>query len=303
MSVLKTAVSFSIVLGLFAPSFAFAQTSTTSATTLVNQIQTFQSQINALKAQQQEAIAALVTTLKQGTTSDQVAVLQALLASDPSIYPEGIISGYFGKLTAQAVKRFQKMNGLDQVGNVGPKTLKMLQKLLDKYPLAFGSASTTSATGNRGQGNYRRLCAIIPPGHLIAPGWLKKHASEDGMIVSECQSQNLPKGIRDALEGKRGSDTTTDIVAPTISRVETRDIATTTAVVRWETNEKATSQVEYGISTSYGSSTALSLSLVKLHNVTLSGLTASTTYYYRVASKDAANNLATSSTQSFVTTN
>src|SRR3989344_1357588 len=45
--------------------------------------------------------------LALGMKGDDVLRLQALLASDKEIYTEGTVSGYFGNLTAQAVKRFQ----------------------------------------------------------------------------------------------------------------------------------------------------------------------------------------------------
>ncbi|MFH1956809.1 MAG: carboxypeptidase regulatory-like domain-containing protein, partial [Patescibacteria group bacterium] len=48
------------------------------------------------------------STLRYGMTSDDVKRLQELLASDSEIYPEGIISGWFGQLTRKAVMAFQK---------------------------------------------------------------------------------------------------------------------------------------------------------------------------------------------------
>jgi phosphodiesterase/alkaline phosphatase D-like protein len=66
---------------------------------------------------------------------------------------------------------------------------------------------------------------------------------------------------------------------------------TTTASIIWTTDEPATSEVEYGLTTSYGS-TASSLlpALVTDHSVSLRGLDPSTTYHYRVKSEDAAGN-------------
>src|SRR5439155_11914630 len=60
------------------------------------------------------------------------------------------------------------------------------------------------------------------------------------------------------------------------------------------TNEACDSQVDYGLTTAYGNSTPLNLSLLTAHAVTLTGLLATTTYHYRVKSRDAAGNLATS---------
>lgn len=321
MVTFKKLLAGSLLAALLAPAFAFAQTSTTSATAIVGQIQTLQGQINALQAQQQTAIATLVSMLKQGSTGDQVTILQALLAADTSIYPEGLVTGYFGKLTAQAVKRFQKQNGIDQVGFVGPKTLKKLQELLNKHPLAFATASSTSSTAtttpwanNKGKSAEKRLCAAVPPGHLVAPGWLRKHEGEDKPVVPTCQT--LPKGIKDLLENGRGdsedednnSTTTppvTDVTAPTISNIAVSNLATSTATVAWTTNENATGKVYYATSSPVDLSTAPTMSdtsLVTSHSFGLTGLATSTTYYYVLESKDAAANTATTSAQSLVTT-
>jgi hypothetical protein len=74
------------------------------------------------------------------------------------------------------------------------------------------------------------------------------------------------------------------------------------ANVSWTTDEPADSQVEYGTSATYGSSSTVAAALVTSHTMTLSGLNAATTYHYRVKSRDAAGNLATSTDGSFATT-
>src|SRR5438876_1121399 len=73
------------------------------------------------------------------------------------------------------------------------------------------------------------------------------------------------------------------------------------AALTWTTNEPADSQVEYGLTTSYGSATTVNASLVTAHVVTFSGLATGTTYHYRVKSKDAAGNLAMSGDFTFAT--
>lgn len=67
-----------------------------------------------------------------GGKSNDVSKLQAFLAGDKALYPEGIISGYFGQLTKAAVIRFQKKHGLPQVGRVGPMTRKKLAEVFGK---------------------------------------------------------------------------------------------------------------------------------------------------------------------------
>lgn len=67
-----------------------------------------------------------------GMTSSGVYRLQQLLATDSEIYPEGIVSGYFGHKTREAVERFQLKHGVVSsnkdvgYGFVGPKTRVML---------------------------------------------------------------------------------------------------------------------------------------------------------------------------------
>lgn len=113
---------------------------------------------------------------------------------------------------------------------------------------------------------------------------------------------------RDAAGNRAtGSDatftTTADVAAPVISAITVGTIRGTTAVVAWSTDEASDSQVEYGLTAAYGSITTIDASLVSAHSVPLSGLTVSTLYHYRVLSRDAAGNLATSSDGTFTTTN
>ncbi|MFA6004252.1 MAG: Ig-like domain-containing protein, partial [Elusimicrobiota bacterium] len=79
-------------------------------------------------------------------------------------------------------------------------------------------------------------------------------------------------------------------------------LTSASAVISWATNEAADTQVEYGPTTSYGQSSALNASKVTSHSASLSGLSASTLYHFRVKSRDAAGNLATSGDFSFTTT-
>ena len=95
--------------------------------------------------------------------------------------------------------------------------------------------------------------------------------------------------------------TVADATGPVISAVTASGITNTAAVIGWTTNEASDSQVEYGTTTSYGSSTGLDTSLVTVHTLSLSGLAANTQYHYRVRSRDAAGNLTISGDATFTT--
>ncbi len=92
-----------------------------------------------------------------------------------------------------------------------------------------------------------------------------------------------------------------DSTPPVISSVFASNITSSSATISWSTDEAADSQVEYGLTQSYGSQTALDANLLTSHSQNLLGLTASTTYHFFVKSKDLAGNLATSTDYTFTT--
>lgn len=92
----------------------------------------------------------------------------------------------------------------------------------------------------------------------------------------------------------------TDTTAPVISSVTSSGITETEATITWSTDEPANSQVNFGTTTSYGTS-AGSGSYVTSHSVTLSGLTAGTDYFYQVVSVDESGNTSVDETYSFTT--
>jgi hypothetical protein len=85
-----------------------------------------------------------------------------------------------------------------------------------------------------------------------------------------------------------------DTTPPLINQVVVGDISATAATIAWETDEPATSQVEYGLTDSYGSNSTLDETLVTEHTVTLTSLEPNKTYHYRLKSKDRAGNEAIS---------
>jgi hypothetical protein len=70
----------------------------------------------------------------------------------------------------------------------------------------------------------------------------------------------------------------------TIANVSVGNLTTTSAIVSWTTNVAATSEVEFGTTTLYGSTSQLDSSMVSSHSVAIHGLNAGTLYHYRVHS-------------------
>src|SRR5207249_3424092 len=67
-----------------------------------------------------------------------------------------------------------------------------------------------------------------------------------------------------------------DLTPPVLSGATASALSVDTATISWTTDELADSQVEYGLSTGYGSASVLDASRVTAHTVTLNGLTAGT---------------------------
>jgi hypothetical protein len=117
---------------------------------------------------------------------------------------------------------------------------------------------------------------------------------------------SLTAVVQDGL----GNLTTSAAVSVTVSNASTGPAITSiasfpssnTAVITWVTSEAATSQVQYGTTTSYGSQTILESTFLTTHSVILSALSVSTTYQFQVLSTDASGNMASSVNYSFTTT-
>ncbi len=83
------------------------------------------------------AQAAITTSLDLGDQGAQVTELQTYLATNASIYPSGLVTGYFGALTQAGIQRFQTAQGIvtsgtpstTGYGRVGPTTMARINNL------------------------------------------------------------------------------------------------------------------------------------------------------------------------------
>jgi phosphodiesterase/alkaline phosphatase D-like protein len=89
--------------------------------------------------------------------------------------------------------------------------------------------------------------------------------------------------------------------APIITSVAAINLTGTTATITWTTDQASSSLVNYGMTSSYGSSSTPNTALVTSHSLTISGLTPNTTYNFDVVSTNAASLTSTSSNYTFTT--
>lgn len=121
---------------------------------LTAQVKALQEQVQATLKLQQEIKTELRETFKltrelhRGMSGEEVEALQKILATDPSLYPEGLVTGFYGPLTAKAIERLQTKFKLEGEGEVNAATRELINQILASEGVVEG----------------------IPPGLLRAPG-------------------------------------------------------------------------------------------------------------------------------------
>jgi peptidoglycan hydrolase-like protein with peptidoglycan-binding domain len=69
--------------------------------------------------------------LALGSQGSDVSRLQTLLSEDPSLYPEQMITGFYGPKTTEAIKRFQAQYGLPVSGRLDQATRAKIAEIFE----------------------------------------------------------------------------------------------------------------------------------------------------------------------------
>jgi hypothetical protein len=134
----------------------------------------------------------------------------------------------------------------------------------------------------------KKLCLTFFWTTLFITAWSRSSATLYPLYAASSESQILLEVVNSEL---------------TILSVTSTPLSNG-AVITWTTNNNSSSKVDYGLTSSYGSSTPETDTSPRVtnHSVSLSNLVSCTTYHYRVRSKDSANNEAVGSDNTFTTT-
>ena len=208
----------------------------------------------------------LTRNLTTGMSGADVTALQTFLATRPSVYPQGLVTGYYGFLTQAAVSNFQVNNGIDGVGSVGPITLPVLNLQISQGVMAAGGISTM----NGGNTTY----------------------TNNGSVSN-------------TVVGTGGT-------APVITNISISP-SRNNATISWNTDQSANGIVYYNtsplnlgtsltnVAVSGGYSASTNTGLSTYQSVSLSNLSANTTYYYMVYTTDQGGNVSVSWPSTFQT--
>ena len=222
-----------------------------------------------------------------------------LLPATTATYPTDWFAALFARWSAGTtwiMARYLYQNNSPEVevweNNAGAQTLIGYVNL-GVGVLAAGSTHTLRLAVRGDQ------VAAYHDGELVVQATTTVLTGADaGMGVADSLPHGQPAWDNLEIRATGATDTTPPVIT---AGPQATSITQTGATITWTTDEGADSQVEYGLTTGYGSQTALDTALVTSHSQPITGLTAGTLYHYRVKSRDAASNLATGTDNTFTT--
>ncbi|PIT92152.1 MAG: hypothetical protein COU08_04040 [Candidatus Harrisonbacteria bacterium CG10_big_fil_rev_8_21_14_0_10_42_17] len=330
---------------LISPSTVGAQTTNADLQVqiqaLLEQISSLQLQIKTLRGEvtstreeikQVREELQILRTLRVGNEGEDVSNLQEYLSQFEDIYPEGLVTGFFGILTQRAIQRFQQKHGIVTSGDpdstgfglVGPRTRTKLNELFANGNLPPGLTKKLEKSGvlktksssddddededgdHHNSGKGKNKITICHKGKITLtiaePAW--KGHEKHGDTRGSCNGNDNEDEDSDDDDGD-DDDNTTDTTAPIISNLIATSTTATTSTITWNTNENADGTIYYSTASPVLVATTTpsvhQANFITAHSIILSSLTATTTYFYIVESTDESGNIATSSEQSFTT--
>lgn len=195
MNIKKIAVITAVAIALVAGP-VYAQT-TDSQQSLLERLRALVTQLLELQKQQmairEEIQAEISANIKEGMTHEDVREIQEILATDKTIYPEGLVTGYFGPLTKNALARFQQKFELKATGQLDDETRAYLEELMkerfgDSVPAGLLSAP---GIGKKIELRLREDCDNDGEGKELLCQKIKiKFKSEDGKSELEIESED-----------------------------------------------------------------------------------------------------------------
>ncbi len=152
-----------------------------------------------------EVSIALKDGLTQGSTDDDVKKVQELLASDSTIYPSGKVTGFFGKMTGDALKKFQQKHGLPETGVIDAETKALLDSYLEERKGDHTKKGFLQSSDMM-QKVHDKLCGDGTTTPRMMPPRGGDHMSSSTMMRDHKEHMGTGSSTRPArMEGERGN--------------------------------------------------------------------------------------------------
>ena len=266
---------------------------------LVVQIAELTQQLTVLQGETVPEVQAQVlfsAPLFLGMRNEEVRKLQEILAQDPEIYPEGLVTGYFGLLTHTAVVRFQEKYA-DEIlepiglpagtGFVGERTLTKLNEL-------YAASTAQEEPASKEQAGEEEPQPLVE--EEIIPS--------EGPVVEEKEADETPLpptggGGGDGDSPPPAADTTAPVA---IDDLAASSPTTSSITLSWTapgddgtTGTAASYDVRYATSTITDANWSDATQAIgaptpqvagSSETFTVSGLSSGTTYYFAIKASD-----------------
>jgi phosphodiesterase/alkaline phosphatase D-like protein len=130
-------------------------------------------------------------------------------------------------------------------------------------------------------GSATSLDSTLKSSHTVSLSGLSPDTTYHYRVISDDAPGNKATSVDYTFETESG------VANIVIADVSASNVTSSSAIINWSTDVAADTQVEYGLTTAYGSATGLDSSLATQHCVSLNGLSPNTTYHFRVKSSGA----------------
>ncbi len=268
--------------------------------------------------------------LSLGESNADVTSLQSYLATMTNVYPAGLVTGYYGSMTAAAVSRFQALYGITVTGNVGPETRDKINSLITGGVVGTTGANTINSQLDLGESNadVTNLQIFLTTMPNLYPSGLVTgyYGSMTASAVSKFQAQyglaqvgRVGPQTRDKMNSliNAGGVVSVSTSGPAIYAAN-QSVTQNSATFSWNTNELATAKIYYYTSpitmnegdinsVGFGSTngyTAYNDNLARTsQQVTISNLQSNTVYYYVIVATDLQGNVSVVGPNNTIRTN
>ncbi len=231
--------------------------------------------------------------LRLGISGEDVEILQEVFATDVSFYPERVATGYFGSLTGEAIKRFQKKNGLSVDAVVSGNTKEKLNSFLKEKGVKVSVVN-----------GVKKYCisSVRPAVDIKKSGLTVKVSLCPGAVLEE---KKAPSSVvkPTVMNGSFSLSEHNDL-SPEFYYVDAFDVTGASAKIVVGVTEKVQAKLWYATTGNLSLSPIVrsSAEWLKIHSFNLTDLLPGTTYNIYVVVVDGDGNYATSSIKTFKTT-